>query len=195
MINRVLHREGIKSGTTGSACHRPCSPAEVGVGQDPKHQPGQARGQGQRWTLEALGGAGDRGQGSWISAEIRWLGRMVDVWACFGECQGTAAAAVAAVLGETTFGRLRRSGVRLQGRRHEVKPFEEERPDAFSSRCYCWGYIGPRYSAAAPRCSFCEGEHPTVDHRCSVQGCGAGTGHPCPRVVAKRRKLQGPPPR
>lgn len=35
---------------------------------------------------------------------------MVDVRARFGECQGTAATVAAAVLGETTFGRLRRSG-------------------------------------------------------------------------------------
>ena len=76
-------------------------------------------------------------------AEIRWLGRVVNIRACFDECHDTAATVVAAVLGEATFSRLCRSGERLQDRRHEVEPFEEERLDAFCSRCCRWGHIGP----------------------------------------------------
>ena len=46
--------------------------------------------------------------------------------------------------------------MRPLGRRHEAEPYEEERPDAFCGRCCTWDHIGPRCTAAAPRCSFCE---------------------------------------
>ena len=93
---------------------------------------------------------------------------------------------MAAVLGEATFGRLCKSGVRPLGRRYEVDAFEEAlRPDAFCSRCSGWKHIGPHCFAAGPRCALCAKDHLTTDHRCPVEGCRVGKGHPCPHGAAK----------
>ena len=130
-------------------------------------------------------------EGLRIPAEIRWLGRMVDIRDHFDESQGTVATAAATVLCEATESRLCGSRVRLQGRRHGVEPFEE-RPDAFCSRCCGWGHIGLRYRATAPRRSLCEGGHSTDGRRRPVEQYGAGRGHPCPHVVAMCRNRKGP---
>ena len=77
------------------------------------------------------------------------------------------------------------------GRQHEAEAFEEDRPDAFCSRCCAWGHIGPRCTAAVPRCSLYEEGH-TADHRCPAEGSRAKRGHPCPHVVARCKNCQGP---
>ena len=99
---------------------------------------------------------------------------------------------VAAVLGEATFGRLCKGGVRLLGRRYEVDAFEEAwRPDAFCSRCSGWKHIAPHCLAAAPRCALCAKDRLTTDHRCPAAGCRVGKGHPCPHGKAKRANCGG----
>ena len=89
------------------------------------------------------------------------------------------------VLGEAVFTRLRKRGVRIQGRRYEVDAYEEVRPDANCSLCCGWGHIGPQYTAAAPRCTFCEESQTTAGHRCPVESRPAGRGHTCPHGVGK----------
>ena len=84
--------------------------------------------------------------------------------------------------------------MRLQGRRYEVDAYEEVRPDAYCSRCCGWGHIGPRCTAAAPRCALCKESHTTADHRCPVEGCRVEQGHPCPHGVAKCKNCGGPHP-
>ena len=70
-----------------------------------------------------------------IPADIRWLGG-AKVRARFQANKGGSSSVVAAVLGEMTFGRLCKAGVRLLRRRYEVDAFEEAwRSDAFCSRC------------------------------------------------------------
>ena len=104
------------------------------------------------------------------------------------------------VLGEAVFTHLCKRGVRLQGRRYKADAYEEVRPDAYEevrldaycSRCSGWGHIGPRCTAAAPRCALCEGGHTTADHQCPVEGCRVGRGHPCPHCVAKCKNCGGP---
>ena len=78
-----------------------------------------------------------------IPAEIRWLGG-AKVRARFQASRNGSSSVVAAVLGEATFGRLCKAGVRFLGRRYEVDAFEEAgRPDAFCSRCSAWKHIAP----------------------------------------------------
>ena len=123
--------------------------------------------------------------GMHIPAEIRWLGG-AKVRARFQKEKDGSSSVVAAVLGEATFGRLCKSGARLSGRRYEVDAFEEAwRPDAFCSRCGEWKHIAPHCLTAAPRCALCARDHLTTDHRCPVEGCRVGKGHPCPHGVAK----------
>ena len=122
--------------------------------------------------------------GMHMPAEIRWLGG-AKVRARFQE-KKEGASSVAAVLGEATFGRLCKGGVRLLRRRYEVDAFEEaRRPDAFCSRCSGWKHIAPHYLTAGPRCALCAKDHLTTDHRCPVEGCRVGKGHPCPHGAAK----------
>ena len=94
-----------------------------------------------------------------IPAEIRWLSR-AKAQTRFQELRDGTSSVVAAVLGDATFSRVCRSGIRISGRRYEVEAFEESRPDAFCNRCSCWGHIAPHCSAA-PRCSICAEEHIT----------------------------------
>ena len=109
-----------------------------------------------------------------IPAEIRWLGG-AKVRARFQTDKDGSSSVVVAVLGEATFGRLCKAGVRLLGRRYKVDPFEVAwRPDAFCNRCCGWKHIAPHCSAAAPRCALCAKDHLTTDHRCPVEGCKVG---------------------
>ena len=94
------------------------------------------------------------------------------------------------MLGDATFSRVCRSGVRLFGR-YEVEAFEENRPDAFCNRCSRWGHIAAHCSAA-PRCSICAEDHITQDHRCSVEGCRAGRGRGFPHRTTKCANCGGP---
>ena len=120
-----------------------------------------------------------------IPAEIRWLGG-AKARARFQANKGGSSSVIAAILGEATFGRLCKSGVRLFGRRYEVDAFEEAwKSDAFCSRCSEWKHIAPHCLAAGPRCALCAGHHLTTDHQCSIQGCRVGKGHPYPHGAAK----------
>ena len=57
------------------------------------------------------------------------------------------------VMGEVSFSRLQKSGLRLPGRRYGVEAFEEERPDALCGRGGRWGHIEARCTRDA-RCAF-----------------------------------------
>ena len=156
------------------------------VGPHPQHIAvpvhGGARDGGLRKLREELEA---ENRGVHIPAEIRWLGG-AKVRARFQADKDGSSPVVAAVLGEATFGRLCKSGVRLFRRRYEVDAFEEAwRPDAFCSRCSGWKHITPHWLAAAPRCAPCAREHLTTDHQCPVEGCKVGKGHPCPHGAAK----------
>ena len=43
----------------------------------------------------------------------------------------------------------------------------------------------PHCSAATPRCALYMKDHLTTDHRCPVEGCKVGKGHPCPHGATK----------
>lgn len=126
-----------------------------------------------------------------IPADIRWLSR-AKAQARYRETRGGSSAVVAAVLGEATFGRLCRSGVRLIGRKHEIDAYQEARPDVCCGRCSAWGHIAPHCKATAPRCGICAKDHATDDHRCPVEGCRTGRGRPCPHGTARCANCQGP---
>ena len=99
---------------------------------------------------------------------------------------------VAAVLGEATFNRLCRFGVRLLGVKHEVDAYEEVRPNAFCTRCSGWGHIAPHCSSTDPKCSICSGDHEATNHRCPVEGRKVGKGRPCPHGAVKCANCGGP---
>ena len=82
-----------------------------------------------------------------IPIKIRWLSR-AKAQARFQELRDGTSSVVDAVLGDATFSRVCRSGVRLFRRRYDVEAFEESRPDAFCNRCSRWGHIAPHCSAA-----------------------------------------------
>ena len=112
-----------------------------------------------------------------IPAQIRWLGG-AKIRARFQANKDGSSSVVAAVLGEATYGRLCKSGVRLLGRRYEVDTFEEARRlDAFCSRCSGWKHIAPHCLAAAPKCALCARDHLMTDRDCPVEGCKVGKGH------------------
>ena len=125
-----------------------------------------------------------------IPTKIRWLSR-AKAQARFQELKDGTSSVVAAVLGDATFNRVCKRGVRLFGRRYEVEAFEEDRLDAFCNRCSRWGHIAPHCSAA-PRCSICAEEHITQDHRCTVEGCRAGRGRRCPHTTTRCATCRGP---
>ena len=64
-----------------------------------------------------------------VPAEVRWLGR-AKVRARYQGIRGGTSSVVAAVLGEVTFNRLCKSGIRLPGGQYKVDPYDEDRPDA-----------------------------------------------------------------
>ena len=125
-----------------------------------------------------------------IPAEIRWLSR-AKAQTRFQELRDGTSSVVAAVLGDATFSRVCRSGIRLFGRRYEVEAFEESQPDAFCNRCSRWGHIAPHCSEA-PGCSICAEDHIAQDHRCSVEGCRAGRGRGCPHITTQCANCGGP---
>ena len=157
------------------------------VDPNPQHLAGPVHGRSERWwptelreELEA------ENSGVHIPAELRLLGG-AKVQARFQANKHGSSSVLAAVLGETTFDRLCKSGgARLLGHRYEVDAFKEAwRPDAFCSRCSGWKHIAPHCLAAAPSCALCAKDHLTTDHRCPVEGCRVGKGHPCPHGAAK----------
>lgn len=78
-------------------------------------------------------------------------------------------------------------------------------PDAFCSRCFAWCHIGPRCTAAVPRCSPCEEGHRAADHRHPIdgkcrncQGPHLSQANVCPEKRDARQVAKGwrsPPPR
>ena len=127
-----------------------------------------------------------------VPSEIRWLSG-AKVRARFHRDGCGSSSVVAAVLGETVFTRLCRSGIRLPRGRREVDAFEEERPNALCLRCGEWGHVTPHCDEAEkPRCVICAKEHATRDHRCSVEGCRVGRGRMCLHVTAKCANCGGP---
>ena len=126
-----------------------------------------------------------------IPAEIRWLGG-AKARARFQEKKAGVSSVVAAVLGEASFNRLCRYGVKLLGVRHEVDAYEEVRPNAFCTRCSGWGRIAPHCSNADPKCSICTGDHEAINHRCPVEGRKVGKGRLCPHGTVKCANCGGP---
>ena len=112
-------------------------------------------------------------------------GMVAKVRARFQEKKEGASSVVAAVLGEASFYRLCRYGIRLLGARHDVDAYEEVRPNAFCSRCSGWGHIAPHCTATDSKCSICSGDHEATNHRCPVEGCKVGRSRPCPHGVVK----------
>ena len=126
-----------------------------------------------------------------IPAEIRWLGG-AKVRARFQEEKEGTSSVAAAVLGEATFNRLCRYGVRLFGARYGAGACEEVRPNAFCSRCSGWGHIAPHCEAAEPKCSICAKDHEDTNHRCPVEGRKVGSGRLCPHRTTKCANCGGP---
>ena len=93
-----------------------------------------------------------------------------------------------AVLGEATFTCLRRSELRLLGRRYDVETFEEDRPGAFCNRCSGWRHMEPRFTGASFWCSLREWDH----HQRPVEGRRAKKEKPCTYGVSKCRNCCGP---
>lgn len=123
-----------------------------------------------------------------ILPAIRRLGRAEDMRNRLKKETIGASSVTFAVLGETTFARLCMRGLRLLGRCYDVEAFEGDRPDAFCSSRRAESHC----PTVAPRCSPCEEEHKTPEHKCPVEGCRVMKGRSGAHGVAKRRNCSGP---
>ena len=54
------------------------------------------------------------------------------------------------------------------------------------------GHIAPDCTSTDPKCSICSGDHEAINHRCPVEGCKVGKGHPCPHGAVKCANCGGP---
>lgn len=88
-------------------------------------------------------------EGAQVPARARWLGGAT-THDHHREGRSTYSSVVLAVRGEAAAASLCKRGARLAGRRHEVEPFEEPRPDAFCSRCYAWDHTVLHCTAVRP---------------------------------------------
>ena len=149
---------------------------------------GRERGGGLRKLWEELEA---ENSGLHIPAEIRWLGG-AKVRTRFRAKKEGAFSMVTAVLGEATFNRLCRYGVRLFGAPYDVDRYEKARPNAFCTRCSGWGRIAPHCKAADSRCSICAKDYEEANHQCPVEGYKVERGHPCPHETAKCANYGGP---
>lgn len=130
-----------------------------------------------------------------IPSDIRWLGRLEDVRCRPQEGKMVVSSITFVVLGEATFARLRKRGLRLLGHRYSVGALEEDRPNALCCRGCGSGHIESRCTAASPRCSLCKGDRHTASHRRPVDREGARLrrkGQPCTHDVAKCRNCRSP---
>ena len=78
---------------------------------------------------------------------------------------------------EDTYQLVRRSGLRLQGRRYDTEAYEEIKPDTRCDHCSGWGHVGAHCTRTTARCDWYAEEHTTKDHRCPVEGCRVKKGH------------------
>ena len=131
-------------------------------------------------------------EGVKIPSVIRWLSGAASVKARFNDKIITASSVVFAVSDESVYRSIRRSGVRLQGRRYEVEVYEEVRPDVKCGHCSGWGHIESKCERTNARCGWCAGQHETRDHSCPVEGCVDKKGHWCKHTVAKCANCGGP---
>ena len=104
-----------------------------------------------------------------VPTAVRWLGRPADVKAYYVEGTIKATSITFTLVGQVTFGRLQKSGLRLLGRRYSVETFEEERPDAQRGRCGRWGHIEARCTRDS-RCALCAQKNHTDRHKHPVEG-------------------------
>lgn len=117
-----------------------------------------------------------------IPAAVRWLGRPSGVKARYAEGTIEVSSITLPVMGEASFGRLQKSGLRLLGHRYSVEAFEEEQPDMHCGRCARWGHIQVRCNRNT-RCALCAQEHHTDRHRCPVEEQGQGVRTSLPSLL------------
>lgn len=116
---------------------------------------------GTKMLLEELEAEND---GVKISAAVIWSGSPSDVKARHAEGMVEASSVPFTVLGEVTFGRLHKSGLRLLDRRYRAEAFEEEQLDVQCGRCSRWAHIEVLHTPAAPGFLGATGP-PTVTRR------------------------------
>jgi hypothetical protein len=134
-------------------------------------------------------------EGVKVPIEARWLGRLEDIKKRWIEKRTFASTAVIAVKGEAVAAGLVRHGVWVCGRRLEVTPFEEIRPDTQCGTCCGFGHISEQCpNMMKPRCMICAGGHTVRNHACSVIGCSRRGGDACAHVVVKCANCGGAHP-
>ena len=79
-----------------------------------------------------------------------------------------ASSVVFAVSDEEVYRSVRKSDVRLQGRRYEVQAYEEIRLDVRCGHCSGWGHIESKCERTNARCGWCVEQHATRDYSCLV---------------------------
>ena len=127
-----------------------------------------------------------------VPSPVRWLSGATSVKTRYREGVISASSVILAVRDEDTFRRVRKSGLRLQGRRLEAEAYEEIRPDVRCDHCCEWGHIESKCERTSARCGWCAEGHKTTDHRCPVEGCEVKKGHWCRHTVAKCANCKGP---
>ena len=96
-------------------------------------------------------------EGVKIPSTIRWLSGAASVNARFNDKIITASSVGFGVSDESGYRSIRRSGVRLQGRRYEVVVYGEVRPSVRCGHCSGWGHIKSKCERTNARCGWCAG--------------------------------------
>jgi hypothetical protein len=132
-------------------------------------------------------------EGVVIPTQIRWLGSMSSIKDRWTRGDINASSVTFAVKGSDVANRLRKNGVKICGRMHEVEAYVEIAPDSLCTGCSGWGHIESNCPLPLnTRCAICAGSHKTSEHACPVVGCLRGKAQRCQHQTVKCANCKGP---
>jgi hypothetical protein len=126
---------------------------------------------------------------------IRWLGKAGSIKERYQRGDIQCSSAVFSVKGTPAAQLLLAKGALLGSTRYHMELYVYEGPDSQCSGCLKWGHI--REWCPTPQifhCNYCMESHPSVQHRCTLEGCSPPAGVPCEHFQLKEKcaNSQGP---
>ncbi len=76
-------------------------------------------------------------------------------------------------------------GIEFGGKRHTIELFQEMKQDTICQKCSKYGHNSYNACQNDLKCNFCEGDHETKDHKCTLKGCTTLTGKICTHTLIK----------